>query len=66
MVGGVMSVGAQGHWLIYRNPRERQVLAWYSNQWRQLRGGACDMGRPEAQIVSSLILTLLSKGEVDG
>jgi hypothetical protein len=23
-----------------RNPRERQVLAWYSSQWRQLRGGA--------------------------
>ena len=22
-----------------RNPRERQVLTWYSAQWRQLRGG---------------------------
>ncbi|RSH83900.1 hypothetical protein EHS25_005144 [Saitozyma podzolica] len=32
-------------------PRERQVLQWYSARWRELRGGACDMGRPEAQIV---------------
>lgn len=23
-----------------RNPRERQILTWYSAQWRQLRGGA--------------------------
>lgn len=22
------------------NPRERQVLAWYSARWRELRGGA--------------------------
>ncbi|WVW81326.1 hypothetical protein I302_103317 [Kwoniella bestiolae CBS 10118] len=32
-------------------PRERQVLVWYSARWRELRGGPCDMGRPEAQIV---------------
>nr|XP_031862095.1 uncharacterized protein CI109_002508 [Kwoniella shandongensis]KAA5529167.1 hypothetical protein CI109_002508 [Kwoniella shandongensis] len=32
-------------------PRERQVLQWYSARWRELRGGPCDMGRPEAQIV---------------
>ncbi|KAK4686762.1 hypothetical protein P7C73_g3364, partial [Tremellales sp. Uapishka_1] len=31
--------------------RERQVLQWYSARWRELRGGACDMGRPEAQLV---------------
>ncbi|WVR03144.1 hypothetical protein IAU60_000134 [Kwoniella sp. DSM 27419] len=39
-------------------PRERQVLGWYSAQWRALRGGPCDMGRPEAQIV------LISLGEL--
>ncbi|WVQ94201.1 hypothetical protein IAU59_001279 [Kwoniella sp. CBS 9459] len=39
-------------------PRERQVLTWYSTQWRALRGGPCDMGRPEAQIV------LMSLGEL--
>ncbi|WVN88502.1 uncharacterized protein L203_103713 [Cryptococcus depauperatus CBS 7841] len=32
-------------------PRERQVIQWYSTRWRELRGGPCDMGRPEAQIV---------------
>jgi hypothetical protein len=37
---------------LLRNPRERQVISWYSMRWRELRGGACDMGRPEAQIVS--------------
>jgi hypothetical protein len=26
--------------LMYRNPRERQVLVYYSQQWRGLRGGA--------------------------
>ncbi|KAK1921363.1 hypothetical protein DB88DRAFT_99863 [Papiliotrema laurentii] len=40
------------------NPRERQVLTWYAARWRELRGGACDMGRPEAQIV------LMSMGEM--
>ncbi|WVQ82854.1 hypothetical protein IAT38_004989 [Cryptococcus sp. DSM 104549] len=39
-------------------PRERQVLRWYSTRWRELRGGPCDMGRPEAQIV------LMSLGEL--
>ncbi|ODN73843.1 hypothetical protein L202_07366 [Cryptococcus amylolentus CBS 6039] len=33
------------------SPRERQVVQWYSTKWRELRGGPCDMGRPEAQIV---------------
>jgi len=33
------------------NPRERQILQWYSARWRELRGGPCDMGRPEAQII---------------
>nr|KIR86739.1 hypothetical protein I308_03061 [Cryptococcus tetragattii IND107] len=33
------------------SPRERQVIQWYSTRWRELRGGPCDMGRPEAQIV---------------
>ncbi|KAL7420343.1 hypothetical protein Q5752_005313 [Cryptotrichosporon argae] len=32
-------------------PRERQVLLWYSARWREMRGGPCDMGRPEAQLV---------------
>ncbi|RXK42627.1 hypothetical protein M231_00181 [Tremella mesenterica] len=40
------------------SPRERQVLQWYSARWRELRGGPCDMGRPEAQIV------LISLGEL--
>lgn len=33
------------------HPRERQCLVWYSQRWRALRGGPCDMGRPEAQII---------------
>ncbi|KIR25472.1 hypothetical protein I309_05636 [Cryptococcus deuterogattii LA55] len=40
------------------SPRERQVIQWYSTRWRELRGGPCDMGRPEAQIV------LISLGEL--
>ncbi|ORX35021.1 hypothetical protein BD324DRAFT_682937 [Kockovaella imperatae] len=40
------------------NMRERTVITWYSARWRELRGGACDMGRPEAQIV------LMSLGEI--
>ncbi|ORY27325.1 hypothetical protein BCR39DRAFT_483598 [Naematelia encephala] len=39
-------------------PRERQILQWYSARWRELRGGPCDMGRPEAQII------LIAMGEM--
>lgn len=44
--------------LTRRTPHEKDLIINFALYWSQKRGGACDMGRPETQLVLHALMEL--------